>query len=129
MFKFLSSWKTTAGLGILILALSGVIAYQAKNAELLNNTITTLTKEKETAEFQRDSMVGAVGEMTQNMYTLSRENRRLSIENGKSRELIMEWASMNDSAIMNPYMDTEVINTYFDKLFDEFYCTTGGSCD
>lgn len=129
MFKFLSSWKTTAGLGILLLALSGVITYQAKNAELLNNTITTLTKEKETAEFQRDSMVGAVGEMTQNMYTLSRENRRLSIENGRSRELIMEWASMGDAAVMNPYMDTEVINTYFNNLFDEFYCTTGGSCD
>ena len=129
MFKFLSSWKTTTGLGILILALLGAIAYQAKNVELLNETIITITKEKETAEFQRDSMVGAVGEMTRNMHALSRENRRLSIENGRSRELITEWANMTDSAIMNPYIDTEVINIYFGKLFDEVYCATGGSCD
>lgn len=132
MISFILSNYKLIGIGFLVitvLSLSGTVLYQKERISNVSNQLATVTKERDVAIFQRDSSVKAIGQMTRDIHTLSTNNRHLTLELNNSRQLIMEWADMSDSAIMNPYMDTEVINTYFGRMFSDFHCTTGGKCD
>ena len=117
--------KTIIGFAILIL----VIVTQFFYAKSINTELSALTEKHKKVEANYENIQKSVIEQKDKIRSIESANTQIRIGILQNKKAIRGWLEMKPDAIKNPEMDEKLINKYFNGVFGDFSCMTGGECE
>jgi len=119
--------SATAVSWVVVLAL--FLLLQSSRIDVAQTELQAAVVAQQNAESRYNALQALYDDLQKRKDELDKQNRKTDIELAIARRAIKDWEAKNDQAIKDPIADGADVNTYAQRLFLGFSCSTGsGVC-